>query len=912
MATVGSDKRLSYYRQTPDEVLAELQSHRLGLTEPEAARRLQDHGLNALDHTVSTAPLTNFGKQLVRWPVVSLLFGAALCGYVHNTAAAIPFVFVALLLIIINTEQDLPASSLDYQVDQILPMHATVLRGAMTKTIPSHELVIGDIVQLSVGGIVPADIRLIEETHLATDDSLLLGSDRHNHKFIHAMSSSAALAQRHNLVWLGTRIVSGEATGIVVATGLHTELGRLLVLSKAASPHRSLLRTLEHTAAKPLVVTSATLAVVAAIGQLAGQLASSVTLEIFAVLATLLAIPGVTLTLAGLNRRAGRILCRFGITSAPSSRLMLANIDMALLDETDFITARDLEVSEFLIGKQTWHASGHGYDPTGQIMTSRGRHATKQQLADLQLFFEAAVLSSRAALLKPDAEHPDWHVAGQPPAGAALTIAARAGLDIAELRARYPEVHHHAYDASRQLTSTIRRYDHRTLAFGQGAASRVLECSNRIWDAGHTHALNAAERRRLQDYVAEQTAAGRHVIGLAYRTVAKADNKAEAASLEQNLTLLGLVSVATSLQPGIQTSLQRLQHRGVAVNVFSTTTPDIAAAIAVHAGLSQPTTLTDHQLAALAETQVAAALERGNVVFCGLSPDSRLRLIDIARRAGHHVVTTGRSLQDVPALKHAAISMSTPQIPAAVQGETTIILHEATGLDYALQAGRRLQSTVLRMIQGAAADTMTLLWLIACAIVCAWLWNIPPALTAPLALVIVSFGQFMPLIALGRQHAIQAKRRSTPAIYGLVAALITTTLFLACFAHAGLNPRFVVNDSRPYQEAVTLAFVALAGYSWLNALFAYGMTSLARRNILHVIIGVASAIAFVSAVLYVPALQTCFGSVPLTTFDWFLVFSGWALYGLCRTVGWHAHHHSRHEVIQLHKQIHSARSPNKA
>jgi len=913
MATVGSDKRLSYYRQTPDEVLAELASHRLGLTEPEATRRLHDHGLNALDHTVSTVPLVRLGKQLSRWPILALLLSAILSGYLHGTAMAGAFVLIALLLIISNTSQQPPASSLDYHLDHILPTKAVVLRGAMAKTIPSHELVIGDIVQLAAGDIVPADVRLLEEDQLVTDDSLLTGESRHSHKFTHAMSGSAPLVRRHNLAWLGTRIVSGEASGVVVATGLHTELGRLLVLSRAASPHRSPFATLQASVSRPLAGAAGVLAIITAIGRLTGQLPPDVTLEIFALLAALLAIPGLSLTLSGLSRRAGRMMRRWGVDSESASRALLAQADLVLLDQTDFVVAPGREVAEFMVGKRTWRTTGSAYNPAGAITTERGGRVSKHQLAELQLFFEAAALSSRTTLLPPDAEHTEWHVTGPAEAGAVLALAARAGLSIEQVRADHATLHHHAYDASQQFTTSVRAYDHRTLAFSQGPAAITLERCSRIWDAGHTHALGAAERQRLQDYIAAQTAAGRHVVALAYRAVAKADESVDRAALEQQLTLLGLVTVAYSLRPNVQAALQRLHRHGIAVNMFSVDTPELAAAIAAQAGLIQPTPITEHQVAALAETQVAALLEQGDVVFCGVSPDSRLRLVDIGRRAGHHVAVTGRALQDIPALQHAAIGIAGRQAPAAIRGEASVIINENnfSGLTRSVQAGRRLRSTLRRTVQSAMADNAGLVWLATGGIVGAWLWNVPPALTAPLALLWLSLVQCLPLITLGRQHSIRADRRSTPVLYGLTAALIALAGFLVFFAHAGISPRFIDANSRPYREAVTLVFVILAGCSWLNAFFAYGLDSLARRNARRAATGIIGTILLIGAVMYLPVLQDCFGSQSLDMNDWLWVVIGWVLYGTCRLVGWHAHHHSRHEVLRLHRRIHGSGSPAK-
>ena len=219
---VGQDKRLNYYQLPVDMVLAELQSHRYGLTNPEAARRLAEHGSNLLP-SEPTSPLRQLFEPLQNWLVGLSLIGIGLAWWSGASGLAVTLAFVTGLVAVLTSWREHRPNALLYNADKLLPAKVTVRRNNSEHVIDREQLVVGDIVILRAGEHVPADLRLLETTDLLLDTQALLRS--HNQAaYNHATPSPLPLQRRHNIALAGCQVRGGSGSGIVTATGAQTEL----------------------------------------------------------------------------------------------------------------------------------------------------------------------------------------------------------------------------------------------------------------------------------------------------------------------------------------------------------------------------------------------------------------------------------------------------------------------------------------------------------------------------------------------------------------------------------------------------------------------------------------------------------------------------------------------------------------
>lgn len=894
MATVGPDKRLAYYQQSTDTVLAELTTHHDGLTEPEAARRLEQHGLNALDHTASAEPLRLIGRQLTSWPVLSLFLAAGLSGMLSGIDTAGCFVAVALLVAMARTWQAARPYTLDYNISALLPATTVVSRGSMQKSVSRSHLVVGDIVHLRAGDAVPADLRLLETDDLIIDESILYGSHGHSHKHHHTLMGYTALAERHNMAWLGSAVRSGSTTGIVVATGLHTELGRLLTLSRTALATR---RDDVAPVSRRVVWLTGLGLLAVLISIISGRLTSQLGLVLLVLLLTAASRPGAALLDALVTGRALRRLSRRGVHLQAAALQQAARFDIALLDIPDFFQQADHTVHSFIIGKQVYGTSGQPYAPTGRLIGPQGTRLIKKQIREHELFFAAAALSSTAQLLPADAEHASWHPSGSPAAAAVVTLAARAGIDIAAVRAESPTIQTFPVDSHRQAGALLRRYGTRTYAFVQGDAGALLTRSARIWDGGHTRAIGATERDRIMQTLHGHTSAGRQVIALCYRAFSKpAADTAGPADIAADLTLLGLVVLEQAYHNAAP--LHELLMAGIRVHFLTPAERQLAALAQqydLHGLVEVSNTDVDH----LTETQLGDLLEGWPVIWTGLTAENRLRLVDIARRYGHRVLASGRSLQDVPALCHAAAGLASTEMPAAIRDQAIIrIPHYDLGT---LLASRRLsrQFAVMaeRLWAAARVDAAAVIWLILLSFCLDVIWHIPFLLTMLPTLVFLSVLQ---LIGYGSFSPTGKRRMSyhqAPVGYGAVAALLALANFYGFFARSGLRPAYIAVNNPLAQQAATLSLVTLIGCLLVNGYFAIGRWPRVRRWLI--------VYALIVAVgLYLPALNTLAGTRPLGILDWLCAVAAAAVYFGIRWLLRNSQHHRRQAVIQLHHEVH--------
>ncbi|GEM_PF-3416279 len=913
---VGADKRLSYYLETPKAVIAELHSHAEGITNPEAARRLDANGYNSIVSLSDSGGLVPVRYHVTTWQSLALFATIALTWHALGNVAGLIAALFAIGVITANIWREQNGGSFAYHIDQLLPARAVVMRSSVEKVIDRRELVVGDVVVLRQGDIVPADLRILAERHFTTDDSQLTGSNEIVHKYSHALEQEVPAAHRQNIALMGTKVMSGRARGIVIATGIHTEIGRIANLAYSTPRRWSLTETTVEHLSPGWLASCAGVAAVAWFlvprGYVSGEVAWAVT-AIAAVAATL---GGFTLGSTLLGWRARRQSMRRGIEFKRTSALTnLAAADVALIDEAGFVTTGAKTVTEFRIGKRVYNPTGGGYEPNGEIKRDNGRVVGQKTLSDMALFFEAAALTSRASLLRPDAEHDDWHVAGPHADGLLLALAHKAGIDHTELHLSYPEMAHHKFDSARQRTSVVHRYDHRALVFVRGAAEAVLDECDNLWDGGHTHKLGKNERQELADYYHELQRSGHEIILLAYKSLpGKSADNLTMKQTEHGLTLLGSLAVDSPLAAEATPKLANLAHTGVRLSLISRRPTAQAAALAARVGFVYSVIIDGHQIRQYDDSQLVEALTAG-ALFVHLNPEDRLRLVDIARYHDLRIAVSGNGLQAIPALRHAHVGIADDSASQVVIDEANlrIVDNDLSSLNAAIIASRNHYRALQTALSVSLGDSLTLICFTLLGLAAFVVWHAPLGFTALFAIALISLSP----IGIGSLSYYSRKRTSTslPEDFrslpirpsaslakGFFAAVFATFAYFIYFGSQSLSPGYIALESIFTLHAATVVLATLVLLQLVNIWF--DAPRVVRQDPEKYVPWFAVVLGLAALLIYLPPIQNVIHTEPLGIADWVAVILAAVSFIVIRWAIRREQRQTRHSIIEFHHEVH--------
>jgi len=922
--------RLPYYRLSPEQTLEDLRSQTDGLPQAEATDRLTHIGKNQLERAKHIPGWLIFIRQFKNLLVLMLVVSAGISLYLKDAKTATIMLTIALLNAVVGYFQEHKAESLLSSLEHLMVPHAKVMRRGKTQEIDSSELVPGDIIYIEAGDSVPADARVLQEDELATNDFALTGESQPARKFKHAISAELPIASRHNMIYMGTTVALGNGHAIVVGTGMHTELGRIAGLTQTTHVDSSPLQREMNNLGVRLTQGTLLLAAILAVIQLESNIPFKTAL-LFAISIAAAMIPNglvaeVNITLA---QTAGRMARARALVKKLSAVETLGATNIIATDKTGTLTKNEMTVTQLLIGKTEYKISGTGYEMNGTINDAKNKPLTGKALKDLHLFFETGAMASNAEVNPPDDEHAVWYVVGDPTEGALITLARKAGIEPAHLNDRFPECKEYAFDSARKRMTSVREVDGQLYAFVKGAPESILECSTDIWDHGHTRPLSTKDRKFFLDYNEQHAASAERNLAFAYRILPKGFNplKHHLEDAEQGLTFLGLVSMVDPLRDEVPAAMVAAQTAHVKVSIITGDYPTTAEAIARKAGLAGTngdiTVVMGDELPHLADAQVLNLLLHGGALFSRVSPEDKLRIVELAK-TGHNVVAvTGDGINDAPALKRAdiGVAMGRTGTDVAKQAAEIVLLDDSfSTLVTAIEQGRLTFQNIKKAARCALTDNAGELITILISLVATAAWGIPAAITAIQILAIDIIAEMFPITALGWDSATTNLMREHPRNvsdhlinrktvlefvgFGLLAACLAYANFLFFFARNHISPMHVGTHTGPYLEASILTYVTLVLCQFMNLLLVrtQGQPLLSKYLWSNKKLLSAFALSFfcILNVVYNPIVQPYFGAHALTIADWLTAVAAATAYALIRLLHRHTKATSRKELVRKH------------
>lgn len=642
-----------------DEVFEKIQSSLQGLNQHEAAERLQEFGSNSLPEKKPPGFVTIFLHQFLSPLIYILLVAGCLSLLIGEKTDAI-FIFAVILLNAgLGTFQEWKAEKSAAALQSLLRIYARVRRGGTEKNIPAEELVPGDIVSLDSGSRVPADLRLVTTRSLFIDESLLTGESQTVEKSNLTLEGEQPLAERSNMTFAGSTVASGRGVGIVISTGLNTELGLIAkAVTETELTKPPLVIRMERFARQISFIVLAFVALLAMITLSRGVPYVEVFFMVVALAVS--AIPEglpVAMTVA-LSIATTRMARRNVIVRKLTAVEALGSCTCIASDKTGTLTVNRQTVKVVgLPDGELFAVTGQGYSGQGMVITSEGGEPTLAAQNCLARLTSAAVLCNEARL---DEVEGDWRYDGDAVDVALLALGYKMGMKPSALRSAAESVAEIPFESEHRYAAIFYRDAEGVCVAVKGAVEAVLPFCSEMQVAEGVQSL-------VPEAIAQQAMAlaegGYRVIAVARgRLAGEIDPRKVNERSLPSLAFLGLVGLIDPLRPEVKGAVNRCGKAGVRVVMVTGDHPATALSIACELGIAhgKQDLVTGDQLDRIGSPEIPQYLEtvKNATVFSRVAPLQKLDIVTALGRLGHFVAVTGDGVNDAPALRRANIGVA--------------------------------------------------------------------------------------------------------------------------------------------------------------------------------------------------------------------------------------------------------------
>lgn len=870
-----------WYNLTVETVLADLKTNPAGLSEDEAQQRLALHGPNCLPSVPKTSIWLRFFKHFDNMLMYILLGTAVITAFLDHWVDTWVIVAVVLANAAIGFIQEGKAEKAMDAIQHMLSLSASVIRNGERRNVDSENLVVGDIVWLEAGDKVPADIRLLQENSLFVQEAMLTGESLPVEKNVQPVVEGAPLGDRTCMVFSGTLVLKGQAVGVVVATAIQTEIGRIRSLLKQvevlSTPFIQQMAVFSKWLTLLILLIAALLLI---FSYFVGHQDFSATLMAVVGL-SVAAIPEglptvLTITLAiGMQSMARRNVI---VRSLPSIETLGA-VSVICTDKTGTLTRNEMMVSSLLTHDRIFTLDGEGYEPKGRIMFDELSIAPSSQ----PLFTEighAAALCNDAKLYKNDGA---WAVEGDPMEGALLALSHKIGVDLPKLAADWRRMDAIAFDAVHRFMATLHfktNDEHKKQAyiFVKGAPENILDMCNtqRIAEGG----VGPLNKNYWLENAENIAAKGQRVLALAVKLVGSSVDEIDFADVGSDLILLGMVGLIDPPRADAIKAVAECQAAGIEVKMITGDHAGTAAAIGQQVGLNKfENVLTGVELDKMDDAVLKQAVLDTDV-FARTTPEHKLRLVMALQSQGKIVAMTGDGVNDAPALKRAdaGIAMGQKGSEVAKQAADLVLVDDNfISIAAAVREGRTVYDNIKKVISwtlptdGGEALVILVALLMGNAapitpVQILWI-NLITAVTLSIALA------FEPT---EENTMLRPPRpRNQPLLTGgLVWHIILVSILFLC-AIFGIYS-YAVDRGYSYELASTMALNTIVVLEIFHLFFIrniYGtsLTWKAVRGTKIVWFTVVTVVIAQFAITYIPVLQGIFRTQSVSLFDGFII-----------------------------------------
>ncbi|ARN79905.1 HAD-IC family P-type ATPase [Methylocystis bryophila] len=640
------------------ESLQRLASSSHGLTRSQADEALARHGPNTITVSEAFSPWTIFLSQFKSALIWILVAASIVSGALGESEDSIAILAIVVLNALVGFYQEYSAEKSIAALKQMAAPRARVIRDGEARTIPASRIVPGDIIEFEAGDLIAADARLISASALSCVESALTGEPEAVVKQPGALQErNLPVGDRVNMVFLGTSVAAGVGRGVVVATGMQTEIGRIAALIREAGEGREtpLQQKLDRFGRTLLWATLGIVALLFGLGLLRKEpivdlFMTSVSLAVAALPESLPAVATAALSLGVMRMSRRRALVR-----RLASVETLGSTNVICSDKTGTLTEGRMSAQTMFVAERRYEIEGEGYEPRGAIR-SGGVTISPEGDSPLRKMADNLVGCNNARL---ESVGDSWTVIGDPTEGALLCAGLKSGGDPVALERACPQLYEIPFDSDRKLHSTLRWLaEGRVRLLTNGAPEALLARASQVLGREGVHAVTEEERAALLHHNASLASQGFRVLGCAFRDFDAAPSPVDPVEVERDLIFLGLCGLRDPPRREAREAIAKCRSAGIRVVMITGDHPRTAKAIALDLGFEgDGETVTGVMLDALDDNALAARVPRISV-YARVSAAHKLRIVRAWQANGAVVSMTGDGVNDAPAIKGADIGVA--------------------------------------------------------------------------------------------------------------------------------------------------------------------------------------------------------------------------------------------------------------
>ncbi|MFD2829187.1 cation-transporting P-type ATPase [Corticicoccus populi] len=629
-----------------DQVTSELNTDMNNGLSKEQVQKLQEKWVkNELPEAKKDPKWLKFLKQFNDVLIYVLIAAAVLTVVLGHYADTVVILIVVLINASIGYFQENKAEKALEGIKNMLSLESTVIRGGDRMEVPSSELVPGDIVLLSAGDKIPADLRMMESSALSIEESPLTGESTSVEKNTARLPRDTVLGDRFNMAFSGTAVVSGSGQGIVVTTGRHTEIGKInQSISEVEETETPLLRQTNQFG-KMLSVVIVAVALLLFINAALFYDYPAGELLLYAISLIVSAIPeGLPAILSIILSLGMQVMARNNaiMKNLPSVETLGA-VTVIASDKTGTLTKNEMTVQSIELKDRHIEVTGTGYAPEGQILQNQ-KEIDISSDEELSLFLSAALSINDSVLHNNNGD--GWQISGEPTEGCLVTLASKANIEIDRL----PVISKIPFDSSYKYMAGLVERNNQNMILVKGAPDRLMDM------AGLEE--NSRERQLWEDKMLARSNKGERVIGVAYKNVDDTVDEIDHEDVSEGLTVIGLAGILDPPREEAVEAIKVSKQAGIQIKMITGDHKATALAIAKQMNITDnDNVLEGRELDQMSDDALREAV-RTTDVFARTSPENKLQLVTAMQENDEIVAMTGDGVNDAPALKRADIGVA--------------------------------------------------------------------------------------------------------------------------------------------------------------------------------------------------------------------------------------------------------------
>ncbi|MBI4633350.1 MAG: cation-translocating P-type ATPase [Deltaproteobacteria bacterium] len=893
-----------------DDVASEMETHiEKGLTQEQVEERLQQHGPNELQEKPRPGFFSMLLAQFNNFLVIILIVAAVVSLLLGEYVDAIAIMVIVALNAVVGVVQESKAEAALAALKKMSAPNAQVIRDGHQITIPSRELVPGDIVIIEAGNYIPADMRLVESINLKIEEASLTGESVPVDKVANVvLDKDIPIGDQQNTAFMSTVATYGRGKGLVTATGMHTQIGLIAEMLQSYEAEPTPLQVKLDQLAKTLGILCLVICGIIFIYglirnthfgtifsegllvYLSAEKKDIVELFMTAVSLAIAAVPEglpavVTICLAlGMQR----MIRRHALIRKLPAVETLGCTTVICSDKTGTLTQNQMTVVQGWVPGKRFKVTGEGYNPQGHFYLE-GQPLSPHHDPGVAFLLHGGMLCNDAKLEVSGEERGEksWRMVGDPTEGALVVAAAKSGLWINELKKILPRVQEIPFDSERKLMTTIHRLQGAPsfcfecpsiVALVKGAPDVILDVCDNIVENGKSVPLTPEKRKEVLSVNQDMARQALRVLGVAYRPMDELPAQCSPDSVEKNLTFVGLLGMIDPARPEVKEAVKIAQGAGLRSVMVTGDYKDTAEAIAKEIGILVPDgkVLSGAELDKMSEKELAAVVGQINVC-CRVSPAHKTKIVDAFKASGQVVAMTGDGVNDAPALKRANIGVAMGITGTDVTKETADMVltdDNYASIVSAIEEGRVIYSNIRKFVYFLITCNVGEISIIFLAMLLGW--PVPLRPVQLLMLNLVTDGA--PALALGMEKGdpdiMKRPPRSTQEPVINWQMKIGTVVQASVMTLAVLTSYYFARKMYPEDltHAQTIAFVTLCMSELLRAFTArseyHSIFSIGFLSNKWMLGAVGISALFLLLVVYVPLFNPFFDTVPLSMDDW--------------------------------------------